>query len=376
MSKKIVLCILLFCSLCGFAQTTGLPAPNVTGTVALGNGGTGQTTGSAAFLAFIAAFCTSPVTNAVPQYNGTTWGCPAVSGVGSGTVNSGTAGQAAYYATSTSAVSGTSAVFFSGGMVGVNNTSPLNQLDAIGAVAMTGTGPATLTTTNGAFTSGATTMTVVSTTGYPTSGVLLIGQSNFTPELLSYTGTTSTTFTGLTRSLYGTSASASQATGTTVSLATVTLSDTTTVTPKLMCFWKGSCILSPITANLYNGIGTGTGGFGSGQTIFATNLAVGGGGNMANLGANGTGIVFKDSSSVSMGTWLDAGVTANGFLPLTIYSAAGTALPTCASGIKGERAIVSDATSPTFMGAYTSGGAITADVLCSYNGTTYAWLTH
>jgi hypothetical protein len=63
-------------------------------------------------------------------------------------------------------------------------------------------------------------------------------------------------------------------------------------------------------------------------------------------------------------------------LPGVLYSAAGTALPTCASGIKGQLAVVSDATSPTYMGAYASGGGITAAVICSYNGTTYSWLTH
>ena len=63
-------------------------------------------------------------------------------------------------------------------------------------------------------------------------------------------------------------------------------------------------------------------------------------------------------------------------LPGTIYSAAGTPLPTCASGIKGQLAVVSDATSPTYMGTYTSGGGITTNVICSYNGTTYSWLTH
>ena len=62
--------------------------------------------------------------------------------------------------------------------------------------------------------------------------------------------------------------------------------------------------------------------------------------------------------------------------PTTIYSAAGTALPTCASGIKGRQAVVSDATTPLYMTAYTSGGGITAAVICSYNGTTYSWLTH
>ena len=39
-------------------------------------------------------------------------------------------------------------------------------------------------------------------------------------------------------------------------------------------------------------------------------------------------------------------------------------------------AVVSDATSPTYMGAYASGGGITGAVICSYNGTTYSWLTH
>ena len=63
-------------------------------------------------------------------------------------------------------------------------------------------------------------------------------------------------------------------------------------------------------------------------------------------------------------------------LPGVLYSAAGTALPTCASGLKGQLAVVSDATSPTYMGAYSSGGGITAQVICSYNGTTYSWLTH
>jgi hypothetical protein len=70
-------------------------------------------------------------------------------------------------------------------------------------------------------------------------------------------------------------------------------------------------------------------------------------------------------------TWLVTAATGIG-----PYSAAGTPLPTCASGIEGQAVAVSDATSPTYMGPYTSGGAITAAVICSYNGTTYSWLTH
>jgi hypothetical protein len=68
-------------------------------------------------------------------------------------------------------------------------------------------------------------------------------------------------------------------------------------------------------------------------------------------------------------------MASNAWLPLTIYSAAGTPIPACASSNLGRLSTVSDATSPTYMGAYTSGGAITARVICSYNGTAYAWLT-
>jgi hypothetical protein len=60
----------------------------------------------------------------------------------------------------------------------------------------------------------------------------------------------------------------------------------------------------------------------------------------------------------------------------TIYSAAGTPLPTCAAAAKGSQLVVSDATAPAYMTAYTSGGAITATVICSYNGTIYAWKTN
>jgi hypothetical protein len=54
-----------------------------------------------------------------------------------------------------------------------------------------------------------------------------------------------------------------------------------------------------------------------------------------------------------------------------VYSAAGTPLPAASVGLTGARAVVSDATLPTWMGTYTSGGAVTCPVFC--NGTT--WLT-
>jgi hypothetical protein len=59
------------------------------------------------------------------------------------------------------------------------------------------------------------------------------------------------------------------------------------------------------------------------------------------------------------------------FEPTVLYSAAGTALPAASSGLKGQIAVVSDATTPTYLGTYTSGGAVVCAVIC--NGT--AWVT-
>lgn len=62
------------------------------------------------------------------------------------------------------------------------------------------------------------------------------------------------------------------------------------------------------------------------------------------------------------------------------FNAATNPLPTCDSGSAsyylGGTAVVSDATAPIYMGAYSSGGGVTAEVICSYNGATYGWLTH
>jgi hypothetical protein len=54
------------------------------------------------------------------------------------------------------------------------------------------------------------------------------------------------------------------------------------------------------------------------------------------------------------------------------YSAAGTPLPTCNSTYHGMFAVVSDATSPTYRGAYTSGGAVETPVYCDGS----SWTTH
>jgi hypothetical protein len=103
------------------------------------------------------------------------------------------------------------------------------------------------------------------------------------------------------------------------------------------------------------------------------------------IAPSGTIIEFVTAASSCTGSFVnieaatvvgETAVQAPLFQALTLYSAAGTALPTCNSGAQGERAVVSDAASPTYMGTYTSGANVTAEVICSYNGTTYSWLTH
>jgi hypothetical protein len=92
-------------------------------------------------------------------------------------------------------------------------------------------------------------------------------------------------------------------------------------------------------------------------------------GNDTGVSRSAAGVVSIDSTTNAngLGTLRAAAV-----LPGVIYSAAGTAVPTCVAGIKGQSAVVSDATAPTYLGTYTSGGAVVSAVLC--NGTT--WVTH
>ncbi len=65
--------------------------------------------------------------------------------------------------------------------------------------------------------------------------------------------------------------------------------------------------------------------------------------------------------------------TVQGLLKLgTVFSAAGVALPSCNSAAAGTIAYVSDAASPTYNGAYASGGSVKTLVVC--NGSN--WTTH
>jgi hypothetical protein len=121
-----------------------------------------------------------------------------------------------------------------------------------------------------------------------------------------------------------------------------------------------------------------------GTTLKYNGVPVAGGGAS---GITGSGTINKIPKFTAAGvignSSLDDGVTTAGVvtstepvaapyvLPTVIYSAAGTPLPAATNALKGARAVVSDATSPTFLGAYVSGGAVIAPVLCTGSG----WVT-
>jgi hypothetical protein len=84
-------------------------------------------------------------------------------------------------------------------------------------------------------------------------------------------------------------------------------------------------------------------------------------------------LTFQAVQTLTPGAILAAnGPYSIGAVPGTLYSAAGTPLPTCNTAEKGAQFVVSDATSPTYLGTYTSGGSTVASVLCNGGN----WVTH
>lgn len=120
-----------------------------------------------------------------------------------------------------------------------------------------------------------------------------------------------------------------------------------------------------------------------GTTLSYNGTPISGGGTGI-TGTGTTGSIPKFASASSVGnSAVDDGVTVVGTVTSTkpvaapyvqaktIYSAAGTPLPAASVALKGARATVSDATTPTFLATYASGGAVICPVFC--DGTN--WLT-
>lgn len=112
-----------------------------------------------------------------------------------------------YTAATTTTTSGTERMrITSSGNVGMGTTNPLLRLDVAGVSRFGNIGPSSPTTLSAGATTTDTSITVVSTSGYPDSGILYVTDTSTIEEAVSYTGKTATTFSGLTRALYGTTA--------------------------------------------------------------------------------------------------------------------------------------------------------------------------
>lgn len=95
--------------------------------------------------------------------------------------------------------------------------------------------------------------------------------------------------------------------------------------------------------------------------------------------ADGAGNNRGDYGITTAVTWtwaantVIAGIaTVNSLAPGVIYSAAGTAVPTCNAGTNGQTIVASDVTTATYRTAYVSGGANTGRLFC-VNGT--GWIS-
>ncbi|MFN3698108.1 MAG: tail fiber domain-containing protein [Pseudobdellovibrio sp.] len=89
------------------------------------------------------------------------------------------------------------------GDLGIGLTNPLATLDVSGTMKVGTTSAVSSTTFTVSALTTDTTITVASTAGYPSSGYLYLSNST-SIEAISYSSTTATTFTGLTRGLFGT----------------------------------------------------------------------------------------------------------------------------------------------------------------------------
>ncbi len=94
-------------------------------------------------------------------------------------------------------------------------------------------------------------------------------------------------------------------------------------------------------------------------------------GSAPSINAIGPSLLTDDGTTLKYNALAIAAANGGPVAPPILYSAAGTPLPAASSALKGARAVVSDATTPTYLGAYVSGGAVVAGVICTGS----AWVT-
>lgn len=249
-----------------------------------------------------------------------------------GSLPTSTGGQT-YYSSGTTGAA-TSAVL-------VSSAATTGVMQFGGAESHFGTGPTSATTTNGSTTNVATTLTVVSTTGYPSCSTqtpcfLVLGSNNFAGEIVSCTAIgSSTTFTGCSRNLFGSTAANPLATGSSVDLAAHLYADSSTSTfYHYLSIWNGPDFYNG-TGNITIGAtlqGSNAGSYFIGGSNQTTNFALlGWGVGNGALRAGDGGTKFQNGATAVIGELDQDGILAQlaGTLPVT----AGTTSITPVTGV-------------------------------------------
>jgi hypothetical protein len=222
-------------------------------------------------------------------------------GASGGGLPTGTTGQGVYYASGGTTGTATSAVL-------VDSATTTGVIQFGGVETHIATGPTSATTTSGSTTNVATTLTVVSTTGYPSCSTqtpcyLVLGSNNFVGEIVSCTAIgSSTTFTGCSRNLFGSTAANPLATASSVDLVARLYADAATSTfYHYLSIWNGP--------DFYNGTGNIT----IGATLQGSNAGsyfIGGSNQTTNFSLLGWGVGNGALRAGDGGTKFQNGATA------------------------------------------------------------------
>jgi hypothetical protein len=261
-------------------------------------------------------------------YDGTNWnvGQTGVASSGGGTPG-GSNGQVQF--DNSGSFGGTAAIV-------VGGTGATAGIQTGGVRYHTETGPSANATTSSAFTSGATTLPSTGTNAYPCTTLipcyLAVGTTSFVSyEILSATTWTSGTgFTGLVRSLFGTTAAASLASGSPIILLSDVEAFNTTTTPAKISFWNSCELFFPDANFMFNGpCSNGTSRIVYSGVGFVAQPAQGfflsGGGGITS--DNGTGMYIKNSGGTAVDQFDVDGIPGRSVGPLTVAAGTTTLAP-------------------------------------------------
>ncbi|MGE3680652.1 MAG: hypothetical protein AB7G93_02925 [Bdellovibrionales bacterium] len=183
------------------------------------------------------------------------------------------------------------------GKIGIGTTAPVVPLELYGAGPDYGTGSATL---SGVHNSSVTTITVNSTANYPTSGTLWVDA-----EAMTYTGTTATTFTGVTRGALGTTA-ASHSNGRSVLLPVSAFRTSTNNKPAFVIMSNGALVNAGNSVSGRSAVAVGANTTASGFASFTT------GQNTSASGSNSAALGYATTASGDNTVAVGQSTTASG----------------------------------------------------------------